>query len=154
ADKLYLALGKRLDPLAREEDGADRPALAHKRHAERGPHLSESDGQLRITWNGGHIVDMHRVALQPCPYPGFRPGRAPWKCPDRQEGGLVFRWKPEIQCQQSRFAVTAVDRRLIGVAQPRGGLDDSLEHRLDIEGSPADDLEHVARCCLIFERFF
>src|ERR1700680_3608029 len=58
ADKLYLPVGKRLDPLAREEDGADRPALAHKGHAERGPHLSESDGQLRITWNGDHVTGL------------------------------------------------------------------------------------------------
>ena len=40
----------------------------------------------------------------------------------------------------------------IGVAEPRGGLDERVEHRLQIEGRAADDLEHVAGRGLVFER--
>ena len=41
----------------------------------------------------------------------------------------------------------------LGVAEPRGGLDERVEHRLQIEGRAADDLEHVAGRGLVFERF-
>ena len=34
--------------------------------------------------------------------------------------------------------------RLLGVAKPRRRLDDGVEHRLEIECRPADDLEHVS----------
>jgi hypothetical protein len=41
----------------------------------------------------------------------------------------------------------------LGVAQARGGLYQRVEDRLQLEGRAADDLEHVAGCCLVFERF-
>src|SRR5262249_6745625 len=40
------------------------------------------------------------------------------------------------------------------IAQPRGGLDEGVEHWLQVEGRAADDLEHVAGRGLVFERFF
>ena len=43
---------------------------------------------------------------------------------------------------------------MIGIAQPRCGFDQRVEHRLQIEGRAADDLEHVAGRGLVFERFF
>src|SRR5271155_1770910 len=41
----------------------------------------------------------------------------------------------------------------IAAAKPRGGSGDRVEHRLNIEAGPADDLEHVAGRGLVFERF-
>ena len=64
ADKFDLPVGKRLDPLAREQDDADRLAFAQQRHAERCPLLAQSDRDVRIAWNGGHVVNMHGAAFE------------------------------------------------------------------------------------------
>ena len=42
--------------------------------------------------------------------------------------------------------------RLLGLAQPRRGFDEGIEHRLQIEGRAADDLEHVRGRGLLLER--
>src|SRR3984893_14508717 len=44
--------------------------------------------------------------------------------------------------------------RHLRTAQPRCGLDQCIQHRLQIECRAADDLEHIARRGLVFERFF
>ncbi len=44
--------------------------------------------------------------------------------------------------------------RDIRAAQPRRGLDYGVEHRLQIEGRTADQLQQVARRGLVFERLF
>ena len=44
------------------------------------------------------------------------------------------------------------DVRHIGIAQPRGRLDQRIEHRLQIEGRAADDLEHVGGGGLLLQR--
>jgi len=43
---------------------------------------------------------------------------------------------------------------LIGAAQPSSGFCDGVEHRFQVEGRPADDLQHIASRGLVFERFF
>src|SRR6202008_1028843 len=52
--------------------------------------------------------------------------------------------------------VALANRDCCGIvpAKPRSCSDDHVEHRLNIEAGPADDLEHVARRGLVFERFF
>jgi hypothetical protein len=52
------------------------------------------------------------------------------------------------------LALAHRDRRTIAAAKPLGGSGDRVEHRLQIEAGPADDLEHVAGRGLVFERFF
>ena len=51
------------------------------------------------------------------------------------------------------LALAAVDHGLIGIAKPGGGLDHRIQHRLQIEGRAADDLQHVAGRGLVFQRF-
>jgi hypothetical protein len=51
------------------------------------------------------------------------------------------------------IAVSGGDLRGVSRAKPRGRVADSVEQRLQIEGRAADDLEHVARRGLVFERF-
>src|SRR6202043_1101503 len=41
-----------------------------------------------------------------------------------------------------------------GAAQARSSFTEGVEHRLQVEGRAADDLEHVAGRGLVFERFF
>ena len=45
------------------------------------------------------------------------------------------------------------DRRYVRLAQPRRRLDQRIEHRLQIEGRAADDLEHVGGGGLLLQRF-
>ena len=59
ADEFDLPVGKRLDPLARKNDGSDYLALAQQRHAERSPLFAQTDGGFRIARDGGHIMNMH-----------------------------------------------------------------------------------------------
>src|SRR5262249_37978052 len=44
------------------------------------------------------------------------------------------------------------DQRLVRLAQPRCRLDERLEHRLQIEGRAADDLEYVRGGGLLLQR--
>jgi hypothetical protein len=44
-------------------------------------------------------------------------------------------------------------RGFIGFAKPGSRLNQSLKHRLEIEGRAADDLEHVGRSSLLLQRF-
>src|SRR6516164_9972845 len=61
-------------------------------------------------------------------------------------------WKTVIRRQPQYLVLTAKDHGHFGIAELAGGLDDGLEHRLNIEGGPADHLEHLASRGLIFER--
>src|SRR5262249_33688978 len=45
-----------------------------------------------------------------------------------------------------------IDRGPIRLAQPRGRFDERVEHRLQIEGRAADDLEHVGGGGLLLQR--
>ena len=42
---------------------------------------------------------------------------------------------------------------LIGIAEPGGGFNEGLQHRLQIESRPADDLEHVGGRGLLLQQF-
>src|SRR6516162_129491 len=52
------------------------------------------------------------------------------------------------------FALANRDVGEIGGTEPHRGFADGAEHRLQIEGRAADDLEHIARRGLVLERFF
>ena len=49
--------------------------------------------------------------------------------------------------------VTGDDMGRLRDAKPRGGFDQRVKHRLQIEGRAADDLQHVAGRGLVFQRF-
>ena len=54
----------------------------------------------------------------------------------RQQYALVFRRKPKIRRAIAiMLALVADDHGLIGIAKPRRGLDQRIEHRLQIERS-------------------
>ena len=58
--------------------------------------------------------------------------------------------KPKVAA--SRYARPRDGRSCpIGIAKPRGGFDQRIEHRLQIEGRAADDLQHVAGRSLVFQ---
>jgi hypothetical protein len=51
------------------------------------------------------------------------------------------------------IAVAAPDEGHLRSAQACGGFNQRVEHRLQVEGRAADDLEHIAGRGLVFERF-
>src|SRR5215470_16086595 len=50
-----------------------------------------------------------------------------------------------------KFAVVEPNNAEYGLAQPRGALNNRIEHRLSIGRRPADDVKHLARRGLMFE---
>ena len=60
----------------------------------------------------------------------------------------------EDGCAPEPVSLATEKVAVIRIAQPRCGFDQRVEHRLQIEGRPADDLEHVARRGLVFKRLF
>ena len=68
---------------------------------------------------------------------------------------------PGLRCRGRRIGARHIavnlalayrDRCGIGAAKPRGGFGYCVQHRLDIGGRAADDVEHVAGRGLVFER--
>ena len=74
------------------------------------------------------------------------------ECPKLAGGLLRFRREGNGCCYAVHLAVAAVDRAVSGVAEPGGRFGEGVEHRLQVEGRAADDLEHVAGRGLVFER--
>src|SRR5262249_19931582 len=62
-------------------------------------------------------------------------------------GEAVVRHKVE------EMTVKPVDKTVLGVAEPRRALGDHVKYRLDVSQRAADNVEHVAGCCLVFESF-
>jgi hypothetical protein len=151
ADEFDLPVGKGLHPSPRDSDHTAHDALTQKRHAETGSDSSDrnglGEGLFRV---GSEVVDMDDLTRKRGPsheHPSVRRKQSASKY--RLVLGRLARG-----CHHPVSVVSAVvDRRAIGVAEPRSGLRDGLEHRLDIESRAADDLEHVAGRGLVFERF-
>ena len=75
------------------------------------------------------------------------------ECPKFAGGFLSLRREGYGGGDAVHPAIAAVDRPVAGVAEPSGRFGECVEHWLQIEGRTADDLQHVARCGLVFERF-
>src|SRR5262249_37442746 len=74
--------------------------------------------------------------------------------PDREPAydRVVLRRCSESSKYAIDFTLADRDQPIVGLAQPRSSLDQSVEHRLEIESRATDDLENVARRGLVFER--
>ena len=49
------------------------------------------------------------------------------------------------------YALAESQHDVINPTNPRGALDDSVEHRLHVRGRAADDAEHLGRCRLMLQ---
>src|SRR5262249_2751837 len=65
----------------------------------------------------------------------------------------IHRDRPVMGSKNEPFALSQEQYRVECIAQPRGRLGQSLEHRLQIECRAADDLEHVSGGGLLLQRF-
>ena len=52
-----------------------------------------------------------------------------------------------------QLALAATNTSHVGIAKLCSGLDQRIQHRLQIERRPADHLQHITRRSLIFQRF-
>src|SRR5262245_44102012 len=60
---------------------------------------------------------------------------------------------PMVGDEAQTIAKQLEDRRVIRIAEARRGLDQRIEHPLQIKGRPADDLQNVGSGCLLFQGF-
>src|SRR6516164_3733548 len=89
-----------------------------------------------------HIFDMNR--------PTFESGARSGSVSSGSKGSAreelsALRGHIESSYQTEEFTIEAEDECLIRPAQPRCRFHQRIEHRLQIEGRPADHLEHVGR---------
>ena len=152
-DQLDLLVGERPHVGARQHDHADRHAFSQQRHAEHGAKAARSS-VLRsecIPDRPAHR-DMNGLAFQ-------------HRAPDYAilvpagTGCLLHEF---LELARIPVACDVHDRarpsrrvmaRHVRLAQPRRRLDQRIEHRLQIEGRAADDLEHVGGGGLLLQRF-
>ena len=141
ADQFDLLVGKRLDPLARQNDDARRRPLAQQRNAEHGAGAADLRAFFELVFSiRQYIGNLHRSAFKH----GATDNRAFAKRNRMLRHELVE--LPRIAVVRDlpvRFAELAIDRGHVGFAQPRRRFDQRVEHRLQIEGRAADHFEHV-----------
>jgi hypothetical protein len=66
----------------------------------------------------------------------------------------IGRRQPETDGKAVDIVFLKKDADLFGRTQSRRGFCNELQYLLQIENRPADNLEHIARCGLVFERCF
>ena len=95
---------------------------------------------IRVFGVGQNVEDMNDFAFKQDP-PGYRSTvNSGWvTC---EELG-VFTREPVARFEVVSFALQSTYGNRVRLAQPRRQFDQSIEHRLQVEGRTADDLEHV-----------
>ena len=142
---------ERLDAVARQAHHARQLAIAHHRHAQHGADIADAGDVLGAIGRVGQRIGhgYRRVAQRHA---------ADQRVLARIEGsGLLVLLVTRVE-RVARFPVKgAVGLQLehaahVGVAQAGRRLDHGQQHRLELEGRVAHDLEHVAGRRLVFER--
>src|SRR5262249_29071531 len=67
--------------------------------------------------------------------------------------GLVFPGEAVVRSEMVEPVLEEKDEGVLGLAEPSGGLDKRIEHRLELESRAADDLEDLRGRGLLLERF-
>jgi hypothetical protein len=150
-DQLDLLVGERLNGAARQDQHAGRSALAQHRHAEDCAHVGEpgsySQPHLRICFG---VHDMNGLALEYDPTgdrTAIRPERMLFHVL------LLLRGEAVARDMMVGAVLGEPDGSPIRAAKACRRLGERVEHRLQIEGRAADDLEHVGRGSLLLQRF-
>src|SRR6516164_1541389 len=140
-DQLDLLVGERLNGAARQDQHAGRSALAQHRHAEDCAHVGEpgsySQPYLRICFG---VHDMNGLALEYDPAGDrttIRPERMLFHVL------LLLRGKAVARDMMVGAVLGEPDGSPIRAAKACRRLGERVEHRLQIEGRAADDLQHV-----------
>jgi hypothetical protein len=91
-----------------------------------------------------NISDVDRSPVEDCTTRGI---------PTRQ-GQCIYARDRSMVSNYAEYIVAfhLKDRRIVRIAQARCGLDQGVEHPLQIEGRPADDLQNIGGRRLLFQR--
>ena len=146
-----LSRSERLDALPRQDNDADRLALAQQRNAESGVLAGERDRLAHGVFGiAGDVEDVHGAAVERRAAgdgTSIHGDRVPFK---EFEVGIG---EADRSARPVHVAFAAQDECHLGVAQMRCGMDQRVKHRLQIEGRAADHLEHVCGGGLLVQRF-
>src|SRR5262249_42709719 len=140
-DQLDLLVGERLYGIARASDHPDRGSLAHQRYAEQGAAADFLRGGELIVRIGLGIDNMHGPTFkQRSAHDAVTPGLE-W---DALKHRYELRRLAVIcdRLEEARLVRTG-DMSAVRLAQSNSRLHQRLQHRLEIEGRAADNLEHV-----------
>ena len=118
--------------LSGENDNADRFVLAQQRHAERSALTGQRDRFAhRVFGIGGDVGDLHRVAFE-------RDAAGDRASVDRDRVLLeefdILVAEADGSAGAVHVAFAAQDERHLGIAQKRRGVDQRIQHRLQVEG--------------------
>ena len=139
--QLDLLVGERPRHRTDQDDYPNRRFLAHQRDPEPGANgcdlLSRQEGIFGVGQNVGNVDRAPLVQSAPCERPAAtRDGRA------AHEVDECLR-EPVVGSESEGRAFRPDNARHVGLAQSGRGLDQRIEHPLQIKGRAADDLEHV-----------
>ena len=149
-DEIDLLLREGIDRGPRQEHRSDRQPLAHERNAKHRSEAAASLGfELVELGIGQHVRNMDDPTLQRGP---AGHGAAVEAEGMRQHVLLESGRHAMRRNDLEPVAVQPQDGRPLRAAEPRGRLDQRVEHPLQIEGRAADDLEHVGGRGLLLQR--
>ena len=135
---------------ARQDENADRIALAHQRDAEHGREARRFWCPLKVYSGSASTSGMWTISAfeQRRPTTVPRPARA-GRFDELAANPGEIRSSLRVVEHRRRSRVMPA---LVGLAEPRRRFCQRVEHRLQIEGRAADDLEHVGGRCLLLQR--
>src|SRR5262249_28005831 len=94
--------------------------------------------------------NVDRAAFERGAAGGTVPAGTDWICRHKV---LLTRRNVEVRRRPQHLTIEAQDMSAVGAAQPACAFGKGLEHCLQIERRTADDVEQLAGCCLLIERF-
>src|SRR5262249_33672764 len=139
------------DDASSQKQRADRVSFAHERNAKGAAKaatpLALEDREFRI---GQDIGNLDRPAFKRCP---SADRRAIEIQPPLEHKLLKFGREAVGRDHLESVVLQAQDSRLVRAAELSSGLDERLEHGLQVEGRAADDLEHIGGGGLLLQGF-
>jgi hypothetical protein len=149
AHQFDLPLGVWLHAIPRETNRADHGSLAQQWHSKVCTYPGCHGLGHRVVRVREYILDMHDPAFERHP-PGHAvaTGDNPSLLQDRP----IFGFRSGDRHIAVDLALAYRDRCDICAAKPTGGFDHCVQHGLHIGGTAADDVEHIARGGLVFDR--
>ena len=150
ADEPDRALVESVDLEAPQQNHADDPLGREHRDAQHRPLAAELARLVPLVGRiGQNVVDLHDAALEADP-PDQRSRRRGDRCVGDERA--VLRRPAEQKRQSIHVALELVDHAGVRATKPYGMPYDRLEHRLELEGRAADNLQDLACRSLLLHR--
>ena len=150
-DQFDLLVSERPHFRTGQNQDANRDTLAQHRNGENGAEIAQPlPLQEGVFWISLYVGDMNQSTFEQCAPERQASFGNDWNISDiihvfgREAVGLGT-------IEDSVFL--AGNGGLVGIAEPGCRFDKSLQHGLQVEGRPADDLEHVGGGGLLLQRF-